>query len=463
MAKKIKSIVLAITAALLYSSAAVAVENTGRFFPFSARPEKSLYKKGITADVDFFYSSGRNIAQEDRTPLGVGEYAGKYNLRDIVFAMSAKGISTQDVDQLIGNQNVNDPVLFNVHGKVRGGGGVLRYGLAVPGLSMMPVTFGVALPFMYVESDVRYSLDTALFMDRHFKLNPSLLFGGIDANTEEIIQAGFQERLDHARRIAHEAIGLNNNYWAGPGIGDLDVFVRSNLLLDHKFMMRGIDIAIQYGIILPTGVQRANNVVSSIPFMNDGHWSFYVQVAPTFELKQDLKCGFMVRGEHFIAKTKDRQLPIFKESFLYSPLIGSVRVQPGATLIFNSFLALENVYDGLHLQGRYTYKRHKADTWEDMRIDKTIPSYLSRKVTDGAPGGQIITDKEIAGIISAKEYLSKFRSHYITIQLTYDPLEAQQELLLKPKFFASIEAPVFDASRGIVQANQISIGAELHF
>jgi hypothetical protein len=463
MAKKIKSIVLAITAALFCSSSVVGVENTGRFFPFSARPEKSLYKKGFTADVDFFYSSGRSIAQEDRTPLGVGEYGGKYDLRDIVFAMDTMGIPTEEIKQFVGTQNINDPVLFNVHGKVRGGGGVLRYALALPGLDSMPLSFGASLPFMYVESDVRYSLNTPSFMDSYFKYNPSLLFGGIDTEAVELIRAGFQERIDHARRIAHQAIGLKNNYWSVPGIGDLDLFVSSNLQLDHKFMMRSVDIAVQYGVIIPTGVQRENNIVSSVPFMNDGHWSFYVHVAPTFELKRDLKCGFMIRGQHFIANTKDRQLPIFKESFLYSPLVGSVRVQPGATLIFNSFLVLENVYDGLHLQGRYTYKRHKADKWKDMRTDKTIPSYLSRKITDGAPGGQSVTDEMITNIISAKEYLSKFRSHYITIQLTYDPLEAQQELLLKPKFFASIEAPVFDASRGIVQANQISVGAELHF
>ncbi|MBM3886297.1 hypothetical protein FJ364_00045 [Candidatus Dependentiae bacterium] len=455
MINKIKSVLL-LAALSLFSSAIINAENVGRYFPFSYRPEKDLYKRGTTADVDFFYASGRNIAQEDKAPLGMGEYAGNYDLRDIVFAMDQVNLPTGEIKQLVGEQLMKTSIPFNVHGKIRGGGGVLRYTWALP--SKLPLSIGASLPIICVESDVRYSLNTQRFMQQYFALNQS-----IPVQPDFRLVEFYQERLDRARRMAHETIGLTNNYWVGFGVGDLDFFVRSNLLLDHKFMMRSIDIAVQYGIQIPTSLRRANNIVASIPFMNDGHWSLYAQIAPTFELKQDLKCGLLFRGQHFAPHTRERQIPVFAEPFMYSPLIGSVRVQPGSTFLCNAFLAMENVYDGLHLQGRYTYKRHTKDTWEDKRSDKTLPSYLSRAVTDGAPGDIEVTKKMIEDVISSKDYLSKFRSHYITIQLTYDPQEAGQNLPWMPKFFASFEAPMFDASRGVVQANQIRVGAELHF
>jgi hypothetical protein len=460
MAKIVKQIVLMINVALLCGGTVIAVENSGRYFPFSSRPEKSWYKRGSTADVDFFYASGHNIANEDSAPLGLGEVAGSYDLRDIVFAMDQVGLPTTEVKQLIGNVYANSQLAFNVHGKVRIGGASLRYAWTLP--SKTPITLGVVVPLVRVESTLRYSLDMQKFMQTYYTVNVPTNFQPfqlLDVKTQEL----YEERLDHARRVAHEAMGFSSNYWSNTGVGDIDFFARSNFVFDHRFLMRTVDIAVQYGVIIPSGMRRSLNDPASVSFMNDGHWSIYAQVSPTFELKEDLRLGFLFRGEHYLSNTRDRRISVFKESNLYSPLVGKTTVQPGTTFIFNTFLALGNVYDGLHLQGRYTYKSHLADRWQDVRLNQTVQSYLTRTPTSGVAGQADVTDKDIKDAISAKEYLSKFRSHYITIQLTYDPLEARQELALKPKFFASFDSPFFDASRGIMQANQVSVGVELHF
>lgn len=460
MVKSIKQVILLTTTLLVCGGAVVAIENTGRYFPFSSRPEKSWHKNESTLDIDLFYASGHNIANDDSAPIGIGEGFGRYDLQQIIFAMDQVNMPTQNVKQLVGAQYANSPLLFDVHGKLRSGGMALRSTWKIP--CDIPFVIGMALPVTHTESDFRYSLDERNFVQQFILTTPRMPLDfpmGPDNATWQL----YQERFDHARRIAHEVMGLASNYWSHTGIGDLDVFGRSNIVIDHRFLMRTIDLAMQCGVIAPTGVQRALNTVPSIPMTNDGHWSIYAQFVPTFELKQDLKLGFLLRGQFFLPQTRERRLSVFKEPAIFSPLIGSVRVQPGSTLICGAFLALENLYDGVHLQGRYTYKAHSADKMKDNRTDKTIPSYLSRTPTPAGVNQPAITQKDINGVISAKEYLSKYRSHYITIQLTYDPLEAQQELPLKPKFYASLEAPFFDASRGIVQANQISIGAELHF
>lgn len=463
MVKSIKQIVFLAATLLVYGRTVVAMDNVGRYFPFSLRPEKSWYKKESTLDVDLFYASGHNIANEDAAAIGYGEVMGRYDLQHVIFAMDQANVSTQKIRQIIGAQFANSPLLFNVSGKMRSGGMAFNYAWKLPIKTPMPLSVGISVPFIYTESDFRYSLDLGNFNQQYNRTAPTLPFAPppiLDVTT----WSSYQESIDAARRAAHDAMGIASNHWDGPGIGDIKMFSRCNIVIDHRFLMRTLDFAFEFGVVVPTGAQRLSSIAPSIPLSNDGHWSFYGQFVPTFELKQDIKIGGMLRGQHFLAQTKDRRISVYQESNLFSPLVGAVRVQPGTTLIAGAFLALENLYDGLHLQGRYTYKAHYADRWTDARTDKTtVPSYLSRTPTAANGTQAAITKENIDTVIAVKEYLSKFRSHYITIQLTYDPLEAQHELPLRPKFYASFEAPFFDASKGVVQANQISIGAELHF
>lgn len=454
MTKIVKVIALLGAALFVRCDRGDAMENTGRYFSFSSRPERSWYKKGLTLDLDLFYTSGQNIANDDASPIGIGEVAGRYDLADIVVAMDQAGLQTGEVTQLIGAQYAKRPLIFDIHGKVHNGGVVFRYAWALPG--PLPITIGAALPVMQLESDLRYSLNQRNFIQQFQQTTPAAA-PGIFIAPDEPTWLLYQERFDHARRVAHETMGFLVNHSKHTGTGDLDLFARINFVLDHRFLMRTLDFAIQYGVVAPTGFQRQLNEPSSIPAMHDGHWSMYAQFLPTFELKQDLKLGFMLRGQHFFAQTRERRLPVSKEPHFYSPLTGAVRVSPGSTFLVGGFLGLENLYDGMHLQAKYTYKLHHADQWSDVRDDKTRPSYLSRTVTPD------ISEDTKAAVISAKEYLSKFRSHYITIQLTYDPLEAGQALPLRPKCYVSFEKPMFDSSRGVLEANQITFGAELHF
>jgi hypothetical protein len=163
----------------------------------------------------------------------------------------------------------------------------------------------------------------------------------------------------------------------------------------------------------------------------------------------------MVRGLAQFPETKKQRLPIFKEPYQFSPLIGDVRVKPGSTFFFSAHAILENIYDGVHLQGRYTYTRHASDRWNDSRSDKTIPSYLSRTSTND------ISDTAIAENISGKEYLSKYRTHYITMQLTYNSRCANREWAFSPDFFVAFDFPW--SGRGAARMEKLTIGAELHF
>lgn len=460
MTKIVKAMALLGAVLLVGGDRGCAMENMGRYFPFSSRPEKSWYKKGSTVDVDLFYIAGQNISNDDSTPVGMGEVAGSYDLADVVSAMDQAHLQTAEVKQLIGVQYAKRPMKFDVQGKMHSGGVVFRYASALPG--PLPITIGASLPIIQLESDVRYSLNQRNFIQQ-FQLTTPQIAAGIPAGLDEITWLMYQERMDHARRVAHEAMGFLVNHSKQTGAGDLDLFARINFVLDHRFLMRTVDLAIQYGVVAPTGFQRMVNEPSSIAAMHDGHWSMYAQFLPTFELKQDLKLGFMLRGQHFFPQTRERRLPAFREPYLYSPLIGTVRVSPGSTFLASAFLGLENLYDGMHLQAKYTYKRHNSDQWSDVRTDKTIPSYLSRAATPAVLGVVAVTDEHIKSVIKDKEHLSKYRSHYITIQLTYDPLEAGQALPLRPKCYIAFEKPMFDSSRGIMEANQITFGAELHF
>lgn len=462
MARSIRQLTRLGIVLLLLGEFASAMENTGRYFPFSSRPEKAWYKPGPEFDVDLFFASGHNIAKEHSAPYGIGQIWGPYDLQQIVNAMDELNMATSQIKMLIGPMFVNTPVFFNVHGKLRSEGVALRYTWPLP--CQVPLTFGASLPVLSVQSDFRYSLDQNLF-NQTYALKSQTLPGVNSPVASDTTWLFYQDKLDQARRLAHETIGFKDTRSTQVGIGDLDLFFRANFCFDHRFLMRSLDLAVQWGIVAPTGLHFSDDVPASIPFGNDGNIAFYAQFTPTIELKDDLRIGFLFRGEHLFPHTRTRRLPVFQEPFLYTPLKGEVRTLPGNNFILNAFMILENLYDGVHAQARYNYKRHEADKWQDLRSateKEAAPSYLSRTTLPSGITSTASLDV-INKVINAKEQLSKYRSHYITIQLAYDPLEAQQDLILKPKFYASFECPLFESSDAILQVNQITVGAELHF
>ncbi len=209
--------------------------------------------------------------------------------------------------------------------------------------------------------------------------------------------------------------------------------------------MRSIDFNLQAGIVAPTGVLSKNKYPVSLSFGNNGLWEFYGDFITEFELKQDIKVGFIFGAMCQLPGDRTLRISVAKEPTIFSTLIGKVRIEPGSTIKVSPYFIMGNLTDGLDFQVRYTYLRHGQDVWKDERADQVPPSYL----TTGGP------------LVALKQRLSQWRSQYVTIEVTYDAKAAMKRWTFDPTVIANYDIPI--GGNGMSQTYQFNLGVELHF
>lgn len=423
-----------------------AFHNTSRYFPFFERPENYRYRNKHVAHIPIFITTAATAFGREGGNVGVPELWGKYDLQDILFSLkTVRG--TSFVNPLLTEFNNRDfdsfALPFEVKSKVRGAGFILHY---EHDLKVWNIVLGASLPIMFVDIVNRYRFDKNCFKNS---------FEQKVRNLTKKENDNLSVKMDKVRRQIHDELGFCVNDWVKSGIGDLDLYIRFNNNYDHKLLMRGFSLNLQLGTVVPTGHQRDENNPASVPFMSDGHWTLYADFAPEFELKQDLKLGFLFSAAYQIGKTRSRRIAVYQEPDIFSALRAKVEVGPGATFKISPYITLENLADGLHIQGRYTYLRHNGDKWHDARGDKSIPSYLNLLSSDS------ITKDDLERNKDSKRRRTSWRSHYITLQALYDTRVAFNNWWLSPNFYLMWDMPI--SARGIAKTHQITFGTELHF
>lgn len=398
----------------------------------------SLYpKKKNTLTVDGIFGAVSTAFKRNGQSGGTPELYGNYELMSVINSLQAvQGnhpgfVSPLDqLDPLLKNKLKSSVVNFGVSEKIYTVGCAFSY---TRWFFDNKIFLGAWLPVLSMQSMNRYSL----------KQDSSLI--GIDPNL-----------VDKVRRDTHQALGFYDNGASRIGFGDLDLHVGYRAFWDHEWLMKAITVTSKMGMMVPTGVRHNINNPSTIPFMGDGHWGLYGESNAQFELKQDLRLGFVLHGaQQFSRRRSKERIPVFKEPAIFSALVGVLDVQPGFTLALAPYLVLENILDNVHFYVKYTYMRHAADTVQDVRTDKTIPSYLNQSPT------LIVPQKDIDANQYDKWNISKWRAHYVTLQLMFDTRQTLTSWKLDPTLYLSYDIPC--AGRGISKMNQITLGGSVHF
>src|SRR6185503_18968553 len=138
------------------------------------------------------------------------------------------------------------------------------------------------------------------------------------------LSPGQVNQVERVRLSVHHEIGLKPYDWHKTGCGDINLHVRWHKAWDHVMRMRTINVNIIGGITLPTSPLFDKDHCASIPFMSNGHWGIYASSTSEFELKADLKVGFMTNLFIQFPTTRLRRIPVFKEPMLFSALIKEV-------------------------------------------------------------------------------------------------------------------------------------------
>lgn len=412
-----------------------ASHNASRFFPFLERSHECVDVGNQRAyfNPSFFYTTASTSIISGST-RGIPEVWGRYDLRDVIESLAAvQGTSFKDpIMSAVGISPLyQKPIPVKVYNKIQSNGLTLHYQQKV----WENISVGAWIPVMFVRITGKCSFDRS---------QADEVVGGKAAESLQVLN-GLSDQTDSVIRYTHNLLGFQSNRWNKSGVGDLDLYVRWNKHEDYRCFSKSIDINIQGGLIAPTGILSDKNNPFSVSVMGNGHWALYLDVVPEFELKQDVKVGLMTSAMYQFRNSRTLRLSVKKEPTIFSALVGRVQIEPGMTFKVSPYLTLENLSDGLHVQGRYTYLHHARDHWRDLRADKTIKSYLQGDL----------------GEIKKKEKLSSWRSHYFTFQVSYDSKVALKNYWLDPMFYLTYDMPI-SANRAS-QTHQITFGVKMNF
>lgn len=421
--------------------------NVSRYFSFLEKPEDYVSTgKKTNLTPALFLTTASTAYQKGGGNTGIPELWGKYDLKDIIFAL--KQVDNGYVDQTFlenGTKEwVGKSIKFDVDGKITSRGVSLGY---KQNLNFWGLSLGGFIPFAHVNTTSRFS-----FNDKDSEISLGNL------------KIGEQYQVDRIRSQVQKDLGLKGSDWSKTGFGDLDLFVSWNNEWDHKLLIRNIDLSLRVGVLCPTGIKRDIDYPTSVPFTNNGHWGAYFDTVLDLELRQDLRFGVMLGFMDLFKKTDNRRIPVYKEPVIFSPLKADVQINPGFTFKVSPYLEFANLRDGLHVQGRYTYLKHSADSWRDMREEEPVKSYLDQTVASLkhlVDYPNYVSDEKIEENKEHKEYLSRWTSHYLTLEVIYDSREAFNNWWLHPAFYFIYDYPA--SGGGIAKTHQFTVGVELHF
>ena len=417
--------------------------NVNRYFPFLERSEDYVINQRTHLTPSFFIIDTATAFRRGGGTGGVPELWGTYDLNDVISSLETVYPSTPDPRVTVcGNDSlVGKSIRFGVPGKTTGAGVGLAY---EQNLHLWGFQLGASIPLMTIKTTSRFDFNSQA-SDYIFHEDYLRRQAHGDADLADRMARKQELTVDQIRRLTHQLVGFAGNTWSATNFADLDAHLRWNRNFDHALLTKSIDLDLQFGVIVPTGRKLSVGYPCSVPFGSNGHWGLYTDFLTEIELKQDWTFGLLFGYAHLFTRTQNMRISVGHEPAIFSSLVGRVKVHPGDTFKVSPYFTLGNLTDGLHFQLRYTYLHHGIDTWNDMRSDKTILSYLEK-------GG---------ALISEKESLSKWSASYLTFGLKYETETAIKHVTLSPVLFIGYDMPV--NGNGFAKTHQLSMGTELHF
>lgn len=400
-----------------------ATHNVNRYLPFLERPEDVLLKKNTQISLSAFYDNASTAKKRWGGNGGLYDLWGTYDLKDVITSLKAVKPTSDPIYEVTGSHALDGKsMIFKAGGKMR------VWGLQLNGTQKLPWHFsvGASLPVMNVSTYNWYD----------FNVNES---------ASNVFNNNSGKLVDQIRRQTHKDIGFEGNVWRKDGLGDIDAYLRWNQKINYILMMKSLNFNVMCGVIAPSGTTSSPDSPSSLSFGSDGHWGMYGDFLLDIELKQDLNFGFLLGYAHLFPHTRRLRISCENEPTIFSSIVGDVRKKPGDTFKFSTYLTLENLSDGLHLQARYTYLRHADDTWIDNRSDKSVKSYLQKD----------------ASLIDYKKGLTRWREHLFTFQLMYEIAQTSQSVRFDPTFFVLLDVPM--AGSSYAKTFNCAVGCGLQF
>ena len=383
-----------------------------RFIPLFAPQQFFIDGLPSSYELDFLAITSSEAFARDEKMVGIPELFGTFDLNTLATSILEMTGKTPLRSDLLGRE-----LPFNVNGRIQGEGFTMRY---------------------YQTLTKNVALGAQLWF---FKTNARQTFQ-LDQEKARNLRPGDLNEIEASRRRAFEDIGLIQNNAPQHGVSDLDLSVRFGDMWNYTLKCRRIWAGLSFGGYVPTGVKTTLCNAASIPYGGNGFAGMYVKGDALFELKEDMKVGFLLQISKRFGKTVVTRMPmVASEPHIFGPIVGEALINPGPTLAFAPSFILEHMRDGLGLGIHYTLISHWKDHWEDRREDKKFPVDLSNVIRT-----------------------SKWGADYFTIDIFYDFGKQRMRHPIEPivSFRWDVPAMLF-VSHNVPKTTKVALGVEIAY
>jgi hypothetical protein len=383
-----------------------------RFIPLFAPQQFFIEDLPSSYELDFVAITGSQAFARDERTVGIPELFGIFDLNTLATSLLEITGKSPLRSDLLGRE-----LPFAVDGRIQGEGFFMRY------YQSIGEYFALGCELLFLKTNSRQTFQLDLEKVRNLRI-------------------GDIAEIERARRVAFQEIGIVENNAPQHGVGDIDIFVRGGKTWDYTLKCRKIWAGLSVGGYIPTGVKTVLRNAASIPYGGNGFGGMYVKGDALFELKEDIKVGFLLQiSKRFPHTTLARMPMVASEPYIFGPIIGKARINPGPTLAFSPYFILENLRAGLGIGLHYTLTSHWKDKWCDRRVDPKFPVDLTQVINT-----------------------SKWGSDYFTIDIFYDFGKQKTKRPIDPILFFRWDVPaMLFVSHNVAKTNKVSLGVELAY
>ncbi len=383
-----------------------------RFIPLFAPQQFFVEDLPSSYECSFQAITASQAFARDEKVVGIPELFGIFDLNTLATSLLEITGESPLRSDLLGRE-----LPFAVNGRIQGEGFFMRYYQSLG----KHFAFGANLLFLKTNSRQTFELDR----EKARNLRP-----------------GDIAEINQARRVAFQEIGIVENDAPQHGIGDIDIFIRGGSTWDYVLKCRKIWAGLSLGGYIPTGVKTEICNAASIPYGGNGFGGIYVKGDALFELKEDIKVGFLLQVSKRFARTTCVRMPmVASEPYIFGPIIGNAHINPGPTLAFSPYFILENLRAGLGAGVHYTLTSHWKDSWCDARKNPQFPVDLSQVMRT-----------------------SKWGSDYFTVDVFYDFGRQATKHVIDPIVFFRWDVPaMLFVSHNVATTHKISLGVEIAY
>lgn len=318
-----------------------------RFFPLFEHPRLQLGGKPSIFWAHGMFSTAHNAVNDQQASIGIPELFGPYDQQQYADSFVLAGLP----DPLRSDWQGPERIEWKMNGKIQMQGAAIGWEQRI----IRYLSIGFTTLFMQVNSRIDWKMGT------------TNLFTGPGDNVQ----------LDEMRRSMFSELGIRAGESKQTGFGDIDTYIRAGNSWEYCYRMKKIDLGFSLGLVIPTGLKHEINQPASVPFGGNGHWGLYGAVDGLFELRDDLKVGFLAQLSKQLPRTSCQRMPVNKEPSIFGVITGPARVSPGWTGVFAPYIVLENLRKGFGVSAQYLLVAHGEDDWHDERADKSVPTKLA--------------------------------------------------------------------------------------